>query len=320
MSKSLGNVSRSREVAARAVGGEALRLLVLGTHYRGPLDFSASACSRRRERALDRLYETLARADEAAGGGARRRAATARWPEPCTAVRDRLLRGDGRRSQRRAKAMGLVFDRMRDLNRALDAGDRPEAAAVRAELARVGVRTRPHDGRTGRPAARAARARRRPRRDRRGRHRGRHRGPQRRARAARLRRGRRHPGPAPRAGHRARGRPGRHDLEGWGSAGGQPETRLGHASKGGDALGTGRAVASAQLSPSRSPSWAWARWAGHEPGAPVRDFHATFTDVDGVHVSADHVNCGGGTTLEGDLGRGPPARAVREHRSHRRGP
>jgi hypothetical protein len=38
-----------------------------------------------------------------------------------------------------AKAMGLVFDRIRDLNRALDAGDRTEAAAVRAELARVGV-------------------------------------------------------------------------------------------------------------------------------------------------------------------------------------
>jgi hypothetical protein len=43
---------------------------------------------------------------------------------------------------------------------------------------------------------------------------------------------------------------------------------------------------------------------GSERGAPVRDFRATFTDVDGVRVSADHVNCGGGTTLEGDLGRG----------------
>src|SRR5262245_35318698 len=43
---------------------------------------------------------------------------------------------------------------------------------------------------------------------------------------------------------------------------------------------------------------------GREPGAPVRDFRATFTDVDGVRVSADHVNCGGDTTLEGDLGRG----------------
>ena len=43
---------------------------------------------------------------------------------------------------------------------------------------------------------------------------------------------------------------------------------------------------------------------GNDRGAPVRDFRATFTDVDGVRVSADHVNCGGGTTLEGDLGRG----------------
>jgi hypothetical protein len=43
---------------------------------------------------------------------------------------------------------------------------------------------------------------------------------------------------------------------------------------------------------------------GSDRGAPVRDFRATFTDLDGVRVSADHVNCGGGTTLEGDLGRG----------------
>jgi hypothetical protein len=43
---------------------------------------------------------------------------------------------------------------------------------------------------------------------------------------------------------------------------------------------------------------------GREPGAPVRDFRATFVDVDGTNVLADHVSCGGGTTLEGDLGRG----------------
>jgi hypothetical protein len=43
---------------------------------------------------------------------------------------------------------------------------------------------------------------------------------------------------------------------------------------------------------------------GREPGAPVRDFRATFVDADGVSVAADHVSCGGGTTLEGDLGRG----------------
>ena len=35
--------------------------------------------------------------------------------------------------------MGLVFDRIRDLNRALDAGDRTAAAAMRAELSRAGV-------------------------------------------------------------------------------------------------------------------------------------------------------------------------------------
>jgi cysteinyl-tRNA synthetase len=38
-----------------------------------------------------------------------------------------------------AKAIGHLFDRVRDLNRALDAGDRAAAAGMRAELARVGV-------------------------------------------------------------------------------------------------------------------------------------------------------------------------------------
>jgi cysteinyl-tRNA synthetase len=38
-----------------------------------------------------------------------------------------------------AKAMGLVFDRIRDLNRALDAGERDAAAAMRSELARAGA-------------------------------------------------------------------------------------------------------------------------------------------------------------------------------------
>jgi hypothetical protein len=43
---------------------------------------------------------------------------------------------------------------------------------------------------------------------------------------------------------------------------------------------------------------------GRESGAPVRDFRTTFVDIDGASVSTDHVTCGGGTTLEGDLGRG----------------
>jgi cysteinyl-tRNA synthetase len=136
MSKSLGNILSVPEVARR-VPAEALRLLYLGTHYRTPLDFSGARLEEARG-ALTRLYETLARADEAAGGwrapiapdGALAGTLTAFETAFCEAMDDDL---------NAAKAMGLVFDRIRDLNRALDAGDRTEAAAVRAELARVGV-------------------------------------------------------------------------------------------------------------------------------------------------------------------------------------
>ncbi len=43
---------------------------------------------------------------------------------------------------------------------------------------------------------------------------------------------------------------------------------------------------------------------GREAGAPVRDFHATFVDVDGTRVNADRVTVAGDTMLEGDMGRG----------------
>jgi cysteinyl-tRNA synthetase len=136
MSKSLGNILSIPEVAQR-VPAEALRLLYLGTHYRTPLDFSVSRLEEA-QGALTRLYETLARADEAAGAGRTRlvldgalaRDLTSFESAFCDAMDDDL---------NAAKAMGLVFDRIRELNRALDAGQRDEAVALRAELARVGA-------------------------------------------------------------------------------------------------------------------------------------------------------------------------------------
>jgi cysteinyl-tRNA synthetase len=136
MSKSLGNILSVPDVARR-VPAEALRLLYLGTHYRAPLDFSSSRLDEARG-ALTRVYETLARADEAAGRPAPPvvlDGALAGEPSPfvtdfCDAMDDDL---------NAAKAMGLVFDRIRDLNRALDAGDRREAVAIRGELARAGT-------------------------------------------------------------------------------------------------------------------------------------------------------------------------------------
>ncbi len=63
MSKSAGNMMTIQACAAE-YGGEALRYLVVGTHYRGPLDFSVERLQEQRK-VLDRVYESLARADEA---------------------------------------------------------------------------------------------------------------------------------------------------------------------------------------------------------------------------------------------------------------
>jgi len=43
---------------------------------------------------------------------------------------------------------------------------------------------------------------------------------------------------------------------------------------------------------------------GRDTGLPQREFHATFTDVDGTRVEATRVTAGGDTNLEGEIGRG----------------
>jgi len=133
MSKSLGNVLGIREATER-VPGEALRLLFCGTHYRAPLDFSAGRLEEA-ARSLERLYESLARADEALGAapalapdGALTGSLSRFLGEFATAMDDDL---------NAAKALGLVYDRVRELNRALDGGDRDTARATRTDLRHV---------------------------------------------------------------------------------------------------------------------------------------------------------------------------------------
>src|SRR5205085_2765799 len=65
MSKSLGNVLNVA-AATEQFPGEALRLLYFGTHSRAPLDFGPGRLEEA-ARSLERLYESLARADETVG-------------------------------------------------------------------------------------------------------------------------------------------------------------------------------------------------------------------------------------------------------------
>ncbi|HVO22686.1 MAG TPA: cysteine--tRNA ligase [Candidatus Margulisiibacteriota bacterium] len=131
MSKSLGNFMTVQEAAAR-VGGEAVRLFVIGTHYRSPLDFSPERLDES-GRALTRLYETLARADSALTPDPKRQKAGTKdqGPETRDQGPDATAMHEFRSAMdddlNTARAVGVVFETVRTLNRLLDEG---QAAAV----------------------------------------------------------------------------------------------------------------------------------------------------------------------------------------------
>ncbi|MBI3783802.1 MAG: cysteine--tRNA ligase [Deltaproteobacteria bacterium] len=126
MSKSLGNFMTVQQAAGR-VGGEAVRLFVIGTHYRSPLDFSPDRLDES-GRALTRLYETLARVDEALKGEAEAGPAPAVLEEFRTAMDDDL---------NTARAVGIVFETVRTMNRLLDEGKVDEVGVLRSALKEI---------------------------------------------------------------------------------------------------------------------------------------------------------------------------------------
>ena len=124
MSKSRGNFLTVQAAASR-VGGEAVRLFVIGTHYRGPLDFAPERLDES-ARARARLYETLARADEAAGTDA----------EPDGAIMDQF-RAAMDDDLNTARALGVVFETVRNINRLLDENHASKVAPFRQAVARI---------------------------------------------------------------------------------------------------------------------------------------------------------------------------------------
>lgn len=119
MAKSIGNVFAIQDVLEK-VEAEGLRLHLLSTHYRSPLDFNTDGIEES-TRHVVRGYEALARAAEAG------------IDDPGYAFSDEALApvvevmDDDFNSVR---AVALLLESLRELNRALDAGDR--AAAARA--------------------------------------------------------------------------------------------------------------------------------------------------------------------------------------------
>jgi len=136
MSKSLGNFMTVQEAAAR-VGGEAVRLFVIGTHYRSPLEFSPERLDES-ARALTRLYETLARADAALAAETRNQGPGTKdqgpgtidqGPEtrdqgPPAVLPDATVMNEFRTAMdddmNTARGVGVVFETVRTINRLLD--------------------------------------------------------------------------------------------------------------------------------------------------------------------------------------------------------
>ncbi len=128
MSKSLGNFVTIRK-ALEQHPCEALRLALLQTHYRSPLEFSPGVIEEA-QRTLVRLYETLARVD-ATGAAA---AAGADDADLCRReFRDALA--DDLNTPR---ALAALHDGVRATNRLLDAGEDGAAVALGAALREAG--------------------------------------------------------------------------------------------------------------------------------------------------------------------------------------
>ena len=131
MSKSLGNVHTLQDIVDQGFRPSALRFLYLGVHYRKQLKFSWTALSQAEE-ALKRLTDFLGRLDLLPAGS----------PSPALAARlDEAHTAFGAHIEadlNTAAALGVMFDLVRALNSAIDAGEltQADAPAVRATFDR----------------------------------------------------------------------------------------------------------------------------------------------------------------------------------------
>ena len=112
MSKSLGNVFTIRDVLEK-IEAEGLRLHLLSTHYRSPLDFTVVGIEES-TKALVRVYETFARAEQAGVKDPRYTYESDEMSPLVEAMDDDF---------NTAKAVGVIFETVRELNRLLDAQD-----------------------------------------------------------------------------------------------------------------------------------------------------------------------------------------------------
>ena len=124
MSKSLGNFFTMREVLKTLRDAEVLRFFLLGSHYRGPINYSEAQLIQADETLLG-LYRALDGVDAAGAGAA---------PEQARERFDAAMDDDFNTPEALAVMQGVA----RDLNTAKATGDAAEAAACAAALRGMG--------------------------------------------------------------------------------------------------------------------------------------------------------------------------------------
>ncbi|MBI3300700.1 MAG: cysteine--tRNA ligase [Deltaproteobacteria bacterium] len=140
MSKSLGNFMTISEALTK-VTPEVLRLVLLSTHYRMPLDFSEQKMEEA-EKGLTRIYETLARVDRVLSTStpqsvSRERSSDSELRTPNSELLSRFREAMDDDCNT-ARVLGVIFETIRDLNRALDARQTADLATTRHDLATIG--------------------------------------------------------------------------------------------------------------------------------------------------------------------------------------
>jgi cysteinyl-tRNA synthetase len=121
MSKSLNNFLMIKDIL-QSYHPETVRLFLLSSHYRSPIDFSDQNL-KESEKALDKIYGLRKRLDQEAGVAATDdTAATGKyWQAFCDAMDDDF---------NTAKGVGILFNLVKEANRVLDEEGRPQEARV----------------------------------------------------------------------------------------------------------------------------------------------------------------------------------------------
>ena len=141
MSKSLGNFFTLREVLPRLRHPEVMRMFLLSSHYRGPINYSAVQLEQA-DAALTRLYTARrglaadkAGAAGAAGAAAGSAAVAASATDAASARFDAVLDDDFNTPE----ALAVLQELAREVNSARAAGRLDVAVALAAELRRLGA-------------------------------------------------------------------------------------------------------------------------------------------------------------------------------------